>query len=1058
MKHIYIIIVLWLFALVGLAQQPTDVTPLAATDSDTLSAITSPNYIANRKGYLSKLDTTLFPTGILIDRSAFRTDIHQFNGDDRVKTCSFFIWEKLYRNLTQSCNDTLMMPNYNAFKQYLIGMGRYQNTYIIPILNMQFNTIDKQAYQRGDFTETDSFLVSSGATKASFLATRLLAATPFAGRIHGNDATFMIDSSLFISNIPNEKLQTVEADFDDGLGWQTLQWNIPLTVSYGADSRWVMAKLRLTLQQMTFTTDSLGRMCLKSDSLIQRFVHFNFLHTGTDLVPESAEITDTGSTLKLGKLKDYDEGGATWNAPYSNMLHYGGLSSRTIATNIIFSKTTLVALNKDADPNGSIIVGSTITGSFNYWGYATKGEHILYVWKEPIGQKFDYNILFGAGNSSGKLRKPMIIVDGFDPGNMRDYYQTIIQNPANDTKTDDYRGIYELMNGAKSAWSKDPGAHLCKDLTDAGYDLVFINWTHGDTNIAINAGYLRDFLTDMTEGPNSPKYRDNQTEEAILVGPSMGGLITRYCLTSMEQANEEPHVKLWFSFDSPQEGAYIPIALQWQVKYLSILQPDNQQLQSGIKSLTSDAAQQMILYHYLAFNGHSDQSAGHTQMFEDLYNHFHTLKHPYPLFSKNIAISNGGVKKLYEETADNQICRFRLDMTLSQAFKAESKNNVNLRLDCFALLEAFPWFLGCELAANAIKLKFSTRGNRNHNVDGIYPMFVGSADDASFLTGSDDDYTFNTHNQIGFENAPGSYNTALYDFNQNSSNQDQPDTNTSTHPESSKATFMPTASTFGIPVTRETVYKTWKDIQNEGYSGPFDDTYGTSSGESEEHVRVSDVTSQWLQTYVGNERKSIQKPYRSGVIETESNKCLYTAVNSLTMGGQTNSSFTIRSGADVQALAPHVMLQPGFKVEAGAHFKAVPSTVVNGLKSMVETSATQTTTQSAVSYLTPSQYKNKVYDYTTHELISTVKPKATRNQHVIMYPNPAADELYIECTDSCVGFLNVNIINVLGVVVKTCTIDVINMHVINISSIPTGVYFVQVLCNNKQYSFKLIKE
>jgi hypothetical protein len=1069
MKNIYLIVILWLYSLVGFAQQPTDVTPQAASDGDTISAIISPLYTANPQGYLSKLDKSLFPTGILIDRTKFRTDIHEFNGDDRVKTCSFFIWKQLFENLSQSGNDTLMLPQYDAIKEYLIGMGRYQNTYIIPILNMQFNTIDKQAYERGDFTETDSFLVSSGATKASFLTNRLLTASPFAGRIHGNDATFMIDSNLYISNIPTETLQTIEADFDDGSGWQTLQWNNPITVSYGADSRWVMAKLRISLKQMILIADSIGRLQLISDSIIQRFVHFNFLHTGTDLVPEPAAIsdnTDSSSTLKSNRLKDYDEGGVTWNAPISNILHFGGNDPargstvpRKRTTKYIFNKTTLMLDDIISNPTGS-----TINRPNGYYTYVTKGTTITFSWTETNGIEFDYNILWGAGNNSGRLRKPMIIVDGFDPGNTRDYYQTVQPNPVGDIKTDDYRGLYELMNGEKSAWSKDPGATLCANLKTSGYDLIFINWTTGDGDIPTNAGYLREFLKNSTVGPNSSTLRDNQTEEMILVGPSMGGLITRYCLTEMEAAGEEPHVKLWFSFDSPQEGAYIPIALQWQVKYLSDLQPDNASLASGIRSLTSAAAKQMLLYHFSAFknNGedHSDQPANHMAEFDNLYNHFHALQHPYPQFSKNIAISNGGTKKLYNESVDNQICRFKMEMTLNAAMQTK---NFQLNATCAEIIAAANiWGLGfgltCLAASNLIHLKFSTRGYRNHNIDGTYKIFSGTTDNFD----NSDNYTFNTTDQIGFEIAPGGYNTALYDFNQNKKNDDKPSTDVDANPQTAKACFMPTTSAFGVAVTQDNVYKTHD--QYVPSDTPFDFIYGTSKviagvsdGSNEEHVRVSNLTSEWLQTYVEDERKSIQKPYRSGVTETESKPCLYTAVNSVTFGGQLNSTFTVKAGADVQATAPHIKFQPGFKVDAGAHFKATPSTVVNGLKSMVESPvSTSTQQQPTVSYLTASQYNNKVYDYSTNEPIFTQKTNTNRN--VTIYPNPAADELFVDCSDSCAGLLQVTITNVLGIVVKTSTINATSKQALTIADLSIGVYFVQVQCNNKLYSFKLIKE
>ena len=232
---------------------------------------------------------------------------------------------------------------------------------------------------------------------------------------------------------------------------------------------------------------------------------------------------------------------------------------------------------------------------------------------------------------------------------------------------------------------------------------------------------------------------------------------------------------------------------------------------------------------------------------------------------------------------------------------------------------------------------------------------------------------------------------------------------------------------------------------------------GTSNEKNEEHCRVTPATSIWLQNDVLlNERKNIQKPYRAGITEAESNKCLYTAVNSVTFGGQANSLFTIKAGADVQAKAPNIKLLPGFKVEAGAHFKATPSPVVNGLKSFVENTSL-TKQQPIVSYLTPSQYNNKVFDYNNHEF--SVQGKTTiLKGGVSIYPNPAKDELFVVCNDSCVKMMTVTLANVLGVTVKTTTLDARSKQAIDISIFTSGIYFVHVFCNNKSYSFKLIKE
>jgi len=1024
MKKSFITFILFLYTAIAFTQQAKDVSSKINMDGDMVSPISNDQFYKDRFSYLSTLDKSLISTGILIDRTKFRKDINLFNGDNLVKTCSNYIWQQLYENLKSASLDTSTLPRIESIRDYLVSMGRFQNTFILPILNMQFNSIDEKALKRGDFMELNGSLYSNVASNNSFHTNRLLASAPFATRIHGNSITFLIDKNLYFSNISNEIVKIVEADFDDGKGWQIIEWGIPVTITYGSKSRWIMPKLKITLQQELSSISKIGKET-KSINIIQRYAHFNFLHTTDDLVPQPNLLN------KTNQLKDYVIGPyAGSNTPTTNILHYGGTISR----------------------NRSIkwVVGNS-TRSLS--------------WTETNGAKFDYNILLGQGNISGKLRKPIIIVDGFDPENKRDYYQTVIPNPTGDIKSDDYRGLYEIMSGVKSAWTENPadkGANLCSDLIASGYDLIFINWTNGDGDITSNAGFLQEFLTDMVNGPNSPNYRDNQTEEIILIGPSMGGLITRYCLTNMELLGLEHHVKQWYSFDSPQQGAYIPISLQWQVKYLSDLQ-NNKTLQDGINSLNSTAAKQMLLYHYQYFNGTSTQTPNHVKEFDNLYNYLNNLKNPYPLFCKNIAISNGGTQKLYSDANGDQICNFRTDMKLIDAIK--SKANINVQGGCNEIIKYGIYSLNpviaaagltCDIAINNITLKFSTRGYRSTNF-GVNKMFWGSSANGSNIgLATNDDYTFYTYNQIGFENAPGGYNTSLYDFNQTSLNDFKPSTDLTTSPQTSKSCFMVTSSAFGVPVTSQNVYKTWN--QYNVSETPFDAIYGTSNTSNEEHVRVSTATSNWLQNIeIVNDRVNVQKPFHANANQTERANCLYTATNSVTFGGLSNSSFTIKSGANVQAIAPTVKLLPGFTSINGSQVVIKASSVVNGLKSdMIKPISTQL--KSAISYLTPSEYNNKVYDYSDQELI-TDDLKTEKNRTIMIYPNPANKELYISCSDStCKNNVTIKVNNLLGECVKLITIDLQMSNIMDISDLPIGIYLVHVICNDKQFSYKLLKK
>ena len=98
-------------------------------------------------------------------------------------------------------------------------------------------------------------------------------------------------------------------------------------------------------------------------------------------------------------------------------------------------------------------------------------------------------------------------------------------------------------------------------------------------------------------------------EDIAIVGPSMGGQISRYALAYMEERNansrnsEWDHkVRLWISIDSPHLGANLPMGVQSLID-----QAARKGVQTAIdfrdKELRSAASkQQLIEQHYVPGN------------------------------------------------------------------------------------------------------------------------------------------------------------------------------------------------------------------------------------------------------------------------------------------------------------------------------------------------------------------------------------------------------------------------------------------------------------------------
>lgn len=218
--------------------------------------------------------------------------------------------------------------------------------------------------------------------------------------------------------------------------------------------------------------------------------------------------------------------------------------------------------NPEFFPQRSVV--STITANIAYQGF---GEPQAY-----FGQG-EYEIF--VDNIDGVLDRPVIVLDGFDPG--------------------DGRGI-----GALYASLSYGGQNLADELRDLGFDIVVLNAPNYITD-GYEIGGGGDFiqrnamvLIALIQELNAQKQGD---EELVVLGPSMGGLIARYALAYMEQEGLPHETRLYLSFDSPHRGANIPIALQYLINYFAVVGGDPMAQATVDFVLNSSAAKQMLVDH-----------------------------------------------------------------------------------------------------------------------------------------------------------------------------------------------------------------------------------------------------------------------------------------------------------------------------------------------------------------------------------------------------------------------------------------------------------------------------
>jgi hypothetical protein len=239
-------------------------------------------------------------------------------------------------------------------------------------------------------------------------------------------------------------------------------------------------------------------------------------------------------------------------------------------------------------------------------------------------------------SSDGVLDKPIFLIDGFDPSDSRNI-----------------EAIYAQLNYS--------GGNLGDQVRSQGYDVVVLNfptyfreedqvWIYGGADYIERNAML---LVELIKSINNSKVGN---EKNIVIGPSMGGLISRYALGYMESQNIDHDTRLYISFDAPHVGANVPIGFQHMFNFLAYgldtwvgdfsveaLRP----LVDGM--LKSPAARQMLWDHLEAHlqSGSADFDNGNAlpqphpfhNIFYDALDNVGLEK--YPINTRNVAIING---------------------------------------------------------------------------------------------------------------------------------------------------------------------------------------------------------------------------------------------------------------------------------------------------------------------------------------------------------------------------------------------------------------------------------
>lgn len=235
------------------------------------------------------------------------------------------------------------------------------------------------------------------------------------------------------------------------------------------------------------------------------------------------------------------------------------------------------------------------------------------------------------------IKKPIIFVEGIDFGykdhmtgcyggkcgnvGFRDLLYGKLFNPY----TTNNKKMYEDWEPIKKAPA------LIDQLKNNGYDLIYLDFHNGADYMENNAM----LLVELIKRVNAMKCSN---EELVVIGASMGGQVTRFALSYMEQNNMNHCVREFVSFDSPNRGANIPLGFQHFIKYFSGKLP-------GVKDefnrkIKRPATQQLLCNSCMSYNGAAQDA---------LKNEFDSKISKlldFPKYPRSVAVLNGCIKEV----------------------------------------------------------------------------------------------------------------------------------------------------------------------------------------------------------------------------------------------------------------------------------------------------------------------------------------------------------------------------------------------------------------------------
>ncbi|MBK7811343.1 MAG: T9SS type A sorting domain-containing protein [Saprospiraceae bacterium] len=129
-----------------------------------------------------------------------------------------------------------------------------------------------------------------------------------------------------------------------------------------------------------------------------------------------------------------------------------------------------------------------------------------------------------------------------------------------------------------------------KKFQESGRDIILLDFCDGADYIQLNSLLLQKLIIEV----NKMKLGCSNPSPNTVIGASMGGMVSRHALSSMEKSNVCHDTKFYVSFDAPHKGANISLGLQATAWFASKVQPNDKDIQNLWKALHRPAPRQLL--------------------------------------------------------------------------------------------------------------------------------------------------------------------------------------------------------------------------------------------------------------------------------------------------------------------------------------------------------------------------------------------------------------------------------------------------------------------------------